>query len=378
MVAKNFEKVRINIANIIRFWERFNLSLPGKITIYKTLLIPQINFIATVLTPDNVTLDFLSEQLENFVTKGLNIAKNRLYLPPDQGGVGLFDLKNFIAALQTSWIKRAVQSINDNWKVTVKNLGNGDPVECNRHFEQNVLGIGLKNIISSYCKFKKAYSAFNGNFVFDCIYNNCIYGTGRNQAVKFDDNFFGQIIMANSGRQVIELTWKKMLSGGTFAPFVEFEFLTGIHVSRIQYTKLKLSFDVAIKKYGEPADEFINLTDFFNKIKKGSKRYRLILDNENRCKKSVLMSTQVKTFRRVTETNFQTEIRAKNSLANWNLHFLPNRVRLFLFKYYGNSLGTGNHVLHFNPMADVGCVFCIKNNFLPPPIETFTHVFMTV
>jgi len=61
MVARNYEKVREKIFNIIRFWERFNLSLPGKIAIYKALLLPQINFIATVLSPS--TKIFITKNL---------------------------------------------------------------------------------------------------------------------------------------------------------------------------------------------------------------------------------------------------------------------------------------------------------------------------
>jgi hypothetical protein len=43
--ATNFEGVVAKVCNLIRFWERFFLSLPGRITIYKTLLIAQINYV---------------------------------------------------------------------------------------------------------------------------------------------------------------------------------------------------------------------------------------------------------------------------------------------------------------------------------------------
>jgi hypothetical protein len=36
IIASNFEHVTERIDNLTRFWERFFLSLPGKITIYKT------------------------------------------------------------------------------------------------------------------------------------------------------------------------------------------------------------------------------------------------------------------------------------------------------------------------------------------------------
>ena len=80
-ITKNFDKVRQKINSLIRFWERFNLSLPGKITIYKTLLLPQLNFIASVLPPPAETLLELEKIMENFVIKGFGVAKDRLYQP---------------------------------------------------------------------------------------------------------------------------------------------------------------------------------------------------------------------------------------------------------------------------------------------------------
>jgi hypothetical protein len=114
--ALNFEPVVEKLANIIRFWERFYLSLPGKLTIYKTLLLPQINYISSVLMPSEHTLNVMADMMEKFVTKGFKIAKKRIYEPAKNGGIGMFDLKNFITALQCGWVKRAFECCNDNWK----------------------------------------------------------------------------------------------------------------------------------------------------------------------------------------------------------------------------------------------------------------------
>ncbi len=51
IAASNFEKIGIKIDNLIRFWERFFLSLPGKLTVYKTFLISQINYVAAAFNP---------------------------------------------------------------------------------------------------------------------------------------------------------------------------------------------------------------------------------------------------------------------------------------------------------------------------------------
>ena len=95
ITSRNFGPVREKIESIIRFWDRFYLSLHGKIMLYKTILLPQLNYIGTILMPNDATIENLSEIMENFVTQGLNIAKKRLYTPASEGGLGLFDIKNF-------------------------------------------------------------------------------------------------------------------------------------------------------------------------------------------------------------------------------------------------------------------------------------------
>ncbi len=107
ITATNFEQVSTKIDSLIRFWERFFLSLPGKIVVYKTFLIPQLNYIASVLTPSINVLSTLEKKLESFVTRGLSIAKSKIYAPVKEGGLGLFILRDFISSLQCNWIKRS-------------------------------------------------------------------------------------------------------------------------------------------------------------------------------------------------------------------------------------------------------------------------------
>ena len=64
---------------------------------------PQLNYIGTILTPDRETLKEIEQMMERFVTSGFQIAKSRLYVPANLGGIGLFQLETFINALQCMW-----------------------------------------------------------------------------------------------------------------------------------------------------------------------------------------------------------------------------------------------------------------------------------
>ncbi len=65
IAAPNFEKIGIKIDNLIRFWERFFLSLPSKITVYKTFLLSQINYVAAAFTPSEHILNNLEKKWNN-------------------------------------------------------------------------------------------------------------------------------------------------------------------------------------------------------------------------------------------------------------------------------------------------------------------------
>jgi hypothetical protein len=164
MVAANFESITTKIDSITRFWERFYLSLPGRITIYKTFLLSQINYVATIMTPSQATIDNLQEKMEKFVVKGFSLSADKIYSPIKAGGLGLFKLGDFIAALQCSWIKRCVQSCNDNWKYTLVRLSGGDITNLsNDIITMNAVGNTLSCLVNSYSQFKSKYATLGNN-----------------------------------------------------------------------------------------------------------------------------------------------------------------------------------------------------------------------
>jgi hypothetical protein len=131
-LEKNFVKIIEKIENLIRFWERFKLTLPGRIAIIKTLLVPQLNYLGCVLTPTDRDIQRIQTVLDTFALKGLPVSADRRYLLPEQGGLGLFRIDEFMFSQKCSWIKRAVCNQNDNWRLTIKALAPGGRIESLR------------------------------------------------------------------------------------------------------------------------------------------------------------------------------------------------------------------------------------------------------
>jgi hypothetical protein len=64
-----FEKILQKITNLVSFWERFKLSIPGRITIAKTFLVSQLNYVGCFLSPSDGMIDRLQRVLDNFIKK---------------------------------------------------------------------------------------------------------------------------------------------------------------------------------------------------------------------------------------------------------------------------------------------------------------------
>lgn len=123
-----------------------------------------------------------------------------------------------------------------------------------------------------------------------------------------------------------------------------------------------------------PSDEPIKLKTFFAKIKKGSRLFRKIFTYQKKDDRFFSKITQVRTFKRITGIQIYHEQRAQNNLASWNTFCYPNRLKVFLFKYYNNVLGVGSRIAHFNQDVDPSCFFC-STDTRPAPLESFSHIF---
>ncbi len=115
-LESHFDETIVKVRQLIGIWSRFNLSLPGRIAISKTMLVSQIGYIGCIITPTDEQLKILQSLIDTYVKSSTVIAAHRLYLKPAEGGLGLINLTSYIAALQSSWIKRCSLFINDPWR----------------------------------------------------------------------------------------------------------------------------------------------------------------------------------------------------------------------------------------------------------------------
>jgi hypothetical protein len=74
-----FDDVAVKITQMIEHWERFYLTLPGRISICKTFMISQIGYLGSIIMPSDVQIKRLQDLLDKFCLGTLRLAKKRLY-----------------------------------------------------------------------------------------------------------------------------------------------------------------------------------------------------------------------------------------------------------------------------------------------------------
>ena len=65
-LENNFRKTILNIKKILKMWRQMNLTLEGKMIVFKTLTLSKITFLAHVLLIPNQIIDGLQQIQKNF------------------------------------------------------------------------------------------------------------------------------------------------------------------------------------------------------------------------------------------------------------------------------------------------------------------------
>jgi hypothetical protein len=90
---------------------------------------------------------------------------DRRYLPPANGGLGIFNLKIFLDAQRCSWIKRAVTKNIDNWRYDLKCLSPAGDITLIRKIDVDSFANPiLTNIVRSYQTFLPAFTLMEKNY----------------------------------------------------------------------------------------------------------------------------------------------------------------------------------------------------------------------
>ena len=107
-IQENFKRHIIKIEKILQIWRMRDLSIVGKITVFKTLAISKIEHLALVKTIQNLIIQELNKIQKEFIRKTRNpkIRHDTLCRNYENSGFKNVIIMYKVISLQCSWIKR--------------------------------------------------------------------------------------------------------------------------------------------------------------------------------------------------------------------------------------------------------------------------------
>lgn len=108
----NFKPKIDKLKNQLALWKRRNLTIIGKITVIKTILLPKFNHLFLALpNPSLKFIKTLNDSFHEFLWNGTNRVKSKVLVKNySDGGLNMIDTFNFIISLKLTWIRRLLMN----------------------------------------------------------------------------------------------------------------------------------------------------------------------------------------------------------------------------------------------------------------------------
>ena len=167
IVESNFLAKILDIEKLFNLYKRFNLSIIGKVTVIKTLALPKLVYLLTVLpNPDQKIMNRIDQMFSNFLWEGkVRIARPFLEKDISEGGLKLTNVLLFNCALKLTWVKRLIQT-KGNWQTIFgSNLITSNKKSCFeldieslQNLQRNISNIFWKDVIGAWIDYKNEFN----------------------------------------------------------------------------------------------------------------------------------------------------------------------------------------------------------------------------
>jgi hypothetical protein len=272
--AGSITEISNKLTRQVNYWSRFNLSLPGRITVAKSMMYSQINYLGCFLHLPERVIESYSSIIERYVSGKLNIAKNRLTESIEMGGLGLFDLTTFLDAQRVAWVKRA-KSLDDWWKLSLYSRSMGDVFNVRSKDFNMEREPCLYTIVKSYEKFLVNFTKHGNNYKKAYLFSNNALNLGLRDRRVVDKNLFTAALFADHGQSIKKLLIYDFLNeDGTYINRENFVMNTGIPLPLLTFQQLRGVVDTTRIRYHSregPEMVSVDIRTFVNRSRAGSK-----------------------------------------------------------------------------------------------------------
>ena len=142
MNQKNYCQTITNIHGILKLWRMRNLSIEGKIVVFKTLAISKLVYLALLTVTPNHIADEVAKIQKYFIwhDSSPKITRETLRMEFKTGDLKNVDIRFKFVILQCSWVKKLYDDCFNEWKIIPLHLLN----KCFDPFLNSILNFLLK------------------------------------------------------------------------------------------------------------------------------------------------------------------------------------------------------------------------------------------
>jgi len=117
MHEKNFIERLDSVKKLVNIWSSRGLSVYGKVTVTKSLIIPKFVYILSLLPAPKEIVQELNRISCKFLWKGTDkVTRLSTINEYENGGLELIDLESMIKSLRLAWLKRIFGENDGAWK----------------------------------------------------------------------------------------------------------------------------------------------------------------------------------------------------------------------------------------------------------------------
>ena len=368
---KNFFTHITKIQSVLNIWRMRDLSIEGKITVFKSLAISKIIHLTLVTTTNNSIINQLEKIQKDFIwnKKSPKIRHNTLRSSYENGGLKSVDIKTKIASLQCSWIRRLYDDKFHEWKIIPSNL---IQKYLGKNFKfHNSMNI-KKDLVSKFpAYYQEIFNKWKLSFCFPSIVpsailseflwfnSNILIDKAPAHFHKFSEkniNFVGQLFEIGKLK-----SWDTFRQEFNLQDSQKFAWLQIVHAIPNEWKK-SISDDNGNAKH---------LVLYDHHITKGGLIYCL-----NKLSSKELYQIHINAFPNKPTAQVYFNNHFAQSNLNWKQIYLLARnttidttLRVFQYKILHNILFLNKKLFTFGIVSDSKCSFCKSED------ETIFHIY---
>jgi exonuclease III len=371
----NSEKIINTIQNISDHWDKFYISVPGKIAVVKTFFYSQIAYFAPFINFNDDFFSAVEEIIVSFINSDRSIGIHKCFRPTNVGGLGLFKVQDYVDGIKISFFRRHFSS-NDYWATSIKNSRslNNSIVFPNDQYLTDMFpaSAGLCNSIN---RFAAEFFSYPGNRDQQYLLMNPAV---RNRGEPLDHRL-GSGLNIDDCLTLSSLRIRDLVTENN-NPLTHFELNQSLGTNfppRIHRILLSASSNIR-GKFSPDTPRGPIITSMLTSKKKGSKLFRKYLTPPvklNTIKNIKSAKTRQRWFNFDPIPTLEMKL-----LSSWTYSGFPNDMRERLMLIFMNLFKSNTHLSKFardedgQPPSPL-CKNCELTMGAYAPPEDYTHLF---